>query len=127
MPGKTRRHKKTTMDLLIRLRDKCKELYADYDIVIRPVLKFGLALMVFMIINSELGYLSALNNLFVLIILAVICAILPLNGIVVIGTLLIVAHCFGLGMEVGGFAAILYLLMLLLYFRYAPSCCTRCT
>ena len=109
------------MDLLIRLRDKCKEVYADYDIVIRPVLKFGLAVMVFMIINSELGYLSTLNNLFVLIILAVICAILPLNGIVVIGTLLIIAHCFGLGMEVGGFAAILYLLMVLLYFRFAPK------
>ncbi|MCR4752056.1 MAG: hypothetical protein K5852_07150 [Eubacterium sp.] len=107
------------MNFLLGLRDKCREIYADYDLVIRPVLKFGLAVLIFMIINKELGYLSALNNLFVLIVLAVICAILPLNGMVLIGTLLIVAHCFGLGMEVGGFAAILYLLMLLLYFRFA--------
>ena len=109
------------MNLLIRLKDRCKDIYADYDLIIRPVLKFGLAVLIFMIINNELGYLSALNNLFVLIILAVICAILPLNGTVVIGVLLIVAHCFGLGVEVGGFAAILYLLMTLLYFRFAPK------
>ncbi len=109
------------MNLLIRLKETLKDIYADYDLIIRPVLKFGLAIMIFMIINNELGYLSALNNLFVLIILAVICAILPLNGIVVIGVLLIVAHCFGLGVEVGGFAAILYLLMTLLYFRFAPK------
>ena len=109
------------MNLLTRLKDTCKDIYADYDLIIRPVLKFGLAILIFMIINNELGYLSALNNLFVLIILAVICAILPLNGTVVIGVLLIVVHCFGLGMEVGGFAAILYLLMTLLYFRFAPK------
>ena len=109
------------MNLLIRLKDTLKDIYADYDLIIRPVLKFGLAVMIFLIINNELGYLSALNNLFVLIVLAVICAILPLNGIVVIGVLLIIAHCFGLGVEVGGFAAILYLLMTLLYYRFAPK------
>ena len=109
------------MNLLIRLKEFLKDIYADYDLIIRPVLKFGLAILIFMIINNELGYLSALNNLFVLVVLSVICAILPLNGIVVIGVLLIVAHCFGLGMEVGGFAAILYLLMTLLYFRFAPK------
>ena len=109
------------MNLLIILREKCKEIYTDYDLIIRPVLKFGLSLLIFIIINNELGYLSTLNNLFVLIVLAVICAILPLNGTVVIGVLLIIAHCFGLGLEVGGFALILYLLMTLLYFRFAPK------
>ena len=109
------------MDSFLIIKDKCKELYADYDIVIRPVLKFGLAVLSFLVINNELGYLSALNNLFVLMVLAVICAILPLNGIVLIGTLLIVAHCFGLGLEVGGFALVLYLLVMLLYFRFVPK------
>lgn len=109
------------MNLLIRLKDTLKDIYADYDLIVRPVLKFGLAVLIFLIINNELGYLSALNNLFVLIVLAVICAILPMNGIVVIGVLLIIAHCFGLGVEVGGFAAILYLLMTLLYFRFVPK------
>ena len=109
------------MNIIVKITDKFREIYADFDVVIRPVLKFGLAVLILLLINNELGYMSMLNNLFVLIVLAVICAILPLNGTVLIGTLLIVAHCFGLGVEVGAFALILYLLMLLLYFRFVPK------
>ena len=40
---------------------------------------------------------------------------------VVIGVFMIVLHCFGVGLEVGGFALLMYLLMLLLYFRFVPG------
>ena len=106
---------------LINIREKMKSLYAEYDVYFRPVLKFALALMLFTILNNWMGYLEVLNSLFVIVILAVICAILPLNGMVVIGILLIVAHSFGLGLEVGAFSAIIYLLMVLLYFRFVPG------
>ncbi len=108
------------MNGLLRFRESIKSFYAGYDVYIRPILKFALALLIFMEINEQLGYLSILNNIFVVIVLAVICAILPLNGTVVIGAVMIVAHCFFLGTEVGAFALILYLLMLLLYFRFVP-------
>ena len=103
---------------LANFREQIQELYANYDVYIRPLLKFALALIIFMSINNELGYLTILNSLFVIVILAVICSILPINGTVVIGVLLIVAHCFGLGVEVGGFALIIYLIMIILYFRF---------
>ena len=109
------------MNVIARIREGIKSFYASYDVYIRPVLKFALAVLIFIAINDQLGYMNALNNLFVILILAVICAILPLNGIVVIGTILIVAHCFGLGLEVGGFALILYIVMALLYFRFVPK------
>ena len=109
------------MNVFVRLREKLKEMYAEYDVFFRPVLKFALALVLFTVMNNWLGYLPALNSLFIIIILAVICAILPLNGMVVIGILLIVAHSFGLGLEVGAFSAIIYLLMVILYFRFVPQ------
>ena len=109
------------MNAIARLREGIKSFYASYDVYIRPVLKFAMAVLIFIAINGQLGYMNALNNLFVILILSVICAILPLNGIVVIGTTLIVAHCFGLGLEVGGFALILYIVMALLYFRFVPK------
>ena len=109
------------MNAIARLREGIKSFYASYDVYIRPVLKFAMAVLIFIAINGQLGYMNALNNLFVILILSVICAILPLNGIVVIGTALIVAHCFGLGLEVGGFALILYVVMVLLYFRFVPK------
>lgn len=109
------------MNSVIEIRDKLKLIYAKYENYIMPILKFTLALITFMLINSRLGYLSALNSMFVIVVLSVICAILPLNGIVVIGTILIVAQCFGLGLEVGGCALLVYLLMILLYFRFVPN------
>ena len=109
------------MTVFIELREKIKAFYARYDIYILPVVKFALAMVIFIGINNMLGYLTILNNLFVVAVLALICAILPLNGTVVIGVFMIVLHCFGVGLEVGGFALLMYLLMLLLYFRFVPG------
>jgi hypothetical protein len=109
------------MNSLLELRERMKEFYADYDVYIRPVLRFAIAIISFMAITNTIGYMSILNNLFVVVILAVICAILPLNGVVLIGCTLIVANGFGLSPIVGAFALALYLLMVLLYFRFVPK------
>jgi hypothetical protein len=102
------------------LKERLKAFYADYSAYILPVVKFALALILYVLINNRLGYLGALNKLYVLVILAAISAILPFNGTVLIGISLIVAHCFGLGVETGMFALVLYLVMVLLYFRFVP-------
>ena len=109
------------MNSLLELRERMNEFYADYDVYIRPVLRFAIAIISFMAITNTIGYMSILNNLFVVVILAVICAILPLNGVVLIGCALIVANGFGLSPIVGAFALALYLLMVLLYFRFVPK------
>ena len=103
---------------LVKLRDNLKAFYGDYSMYILPVLKFALAIALYFMITHRIGHLEVLNSLFVLLILAAISAILPLNGMALIGTGLIVGHCFGLGIEVGLFAAVLYLLLLVLYFRF---------
>lgn len=109
------------MNALYRFREEIKDLYARYDLYFRLVLKFGLALLTYIGINSQLGYLPALNNLLVLVVLAAVSTILPTNGIVVIGIALIIAHSIGLTMIMGLVAAVIYTLMLLLYFRFVPD------
>ncbi len=103
------------------IRKKLENLYAQYDIYILPALKFLLALILYLGINGLLGYMTQLNNIFVVLVLALISAVLPLNGIVVFSFLLCTAHCFGLGLEIGLCAVILFLLMALLYFRFVPG------
>ena len=109
------------MNELLELRERLIRFYTDYDVYIRPLFRFALAVITFITLNDKIGYVSQLNNLLVIIILSVICAILPVNGIVFIGTVLIVANSFGLNVGVGAFAVVLYLLMLLLYFRFVPK------
>ena len=103
------------------LRDILRDTYNRYDTLIQLVLKFAVAIFVFVEISNMLGYMELLNQPFILVILALICAILPWNGCVVIAVFLIVLHCFALGLEVGLVAAALFLIMLLFYFRLVSS------
>ena len=66
------------------------------------------------ILSRELGYIEILGKVPVMILLAVICAILPINGTVVIGIAVIIVNCFGIGIEIGALALMIYVLMLLL-------------
>jgi len=68
------------MTVLIELKEKLKEFYGSCSGIVLPIVKFLLALAVFRGINSNLGYLKMLNSMYVVLILSLICAILPLNG-----------------------------------------------
>ena len=75
------------MTVLIELKEKLKEFYGSCSGIVLPIVKFLLGLAVFMSINSKLGYLSVLNSMYIVLILSLICAILPLNGMVFLATL----------------------------------------
>ena len=82
--------------------------------IVLPIVKFLLALAVFRGINSNLGYLKMLNSMYVVLILSLICAILPLNGMVFLAMLVIIGHCFALHMVIAGLAALALLVLWLL-------------
>lgn len=108
------------MTLLYELKEKLRSFYGRSSAYLNPILKFGLALIVFININMMLGFLPLLNNVFVVLILALLCAILPMSAIVIFGCFLIVGHCYTLGIEVAAFAFVLLMLLVLLYLRFAP-------
>lgn len=70
------------MTMFLELKEKLKAIYAEYGTYILPAAKFLLALAVFLSINHTLDYVPALGNIFVVLILSLICAIIPLNGTV---------------------------------------------
>lgn len=109
------------MTLLLECKEKLKILYGRYGTYISPVLKFALALLIFTNINSRMGYLEVLNSIFIVLILALICSIIPLNGIAVFGGILIAGHCFGLNLAAGALAVILFLVIEILYLRFAQQ------
>ena len=78
------------MTVLIELKEKLKEFYGSCSGIVLPIVKFLLALAVFRGINSNLGYLKMLDSMYVVLILSLICAILPLNGMVFLAMLVII-------------------------------------
>lgn len=65
------------MTALLEFKQKIKGIYAQYEMYLLPLLKFVLALVYFIWINTNMGYMTALDNIFVLLILSLICCILP--------------------------------------------------
>ncbi|MGN1140579.1 MAG: hypothetical protein ACI4TF_05225 [Oliverpabstia sp.] len=109
------------MTLLLEFKEKLKQVYAKYSTFLLPVFKFILAMVVFKSINMSLDFVEQLDSIFILLILSLICSIMPLNTMVIFGILLIVAQCYGIGIEVAGFALALILIMVILYIRFTPQ------
>jgi len=56
------------MTALLEFKQKIKGIYAQYEMYLLPLLKFVLALVYFIWINTNMGYMTALDNIFVVLI-----------------------------------------------------------
>lgn len=102
---------------LFELRGSIKRFYAKYDVYVKPVLKFILALISFLMINSKIGFMLQLKNPLAAVGLSLVCALLPLNCMVVFSGFMIIAHAYALSLEVCAVMAGILCVMYLLYFR----------
>lgn len=109
------------MTALLELKQKIKSLYSQYEIYILPVLRFALAMVYFFWINANMGYMTQLNNIFLVVILALICSIMPSAVMTFVGFALMIAHGYALGIEVAGFMFVLILFMVILFLRFSAG------
>lgn len=109
------------MSNLLEIRENIKRLYGKYEMYITPALKFVLALVAIIMINSELGYMNILKNVFVVLMASVACAILPWGFTLVISALFVVGHIYEMAMECALIALAIFVIMFLLYFRFTPK------
>lgn len=109
------------MTRLIELREKVRRFYGRHSRMIMIAVKFALALFTFLSINHHVGYMSALNHIYVALLFAVICAFLPMNLTIFIGASMVVIHLYALSMETAVTALLFFLIMFFLYFRFTPK------
>ena len=109
------------MTSLLELKQYIKRFYVKNETYLTYIWKFLLALISIAFINNKLGYMSSLNNFAIVMMASLLCAILPANFIVVISAVFILGHLFTLAPECALIAAIVFVLMFLLYFRFSPK------
>ena len=97
---KDKREDSRMENALLELKEKMKLVYAGYGSYLVVLFKFLLALVVFEEINGILPYVEVLDQLFVVLLVALICSIMPWNLMVFCGMGLIVGQCYGVGIEV---------------------------
>lgn len=109
------------MTSLLVFREQLKKFYGKYELYITPVLKFLLALMTLIMINSSIGYMSELKNFAVVLVLALMCSFLPMNFIVLMAAAVTLGHLYKFSMECAIVALAVFLLLFILYFRFSPQ------
>lgn len=106
------------MTRLLEIKEWLKGFFEKYDVYAVPILKFLLALITFITINTTLGFMSTLKSPIIVIILSLFCSILPITMTIIFAALFLIAHFYAVSIEVAIIGIILMILMMLLYFRF---------
>lgn len=109
------------MTTLLEMKQHLKIFYSRYDIYLIPALKFILAFSAFVMINGQIGFMEKVSSPAISLLLALLCALLPVNLTAVFGGLLIGAHAFALSLETFAVTAGMMFIMYAVYFRVDPK------
>ena len=89
------------MSSLLEMRERLRNFYSKYEIYITPLFKFVLALVSLMCINGNIGYMDRLNNIIIVLVIALMCSFLPMNFIVLVSAGFVCAHLYTASLECG--------------------------
>lgn len=109
------------MVALLEIREKLVRFYGKNDAYVTPIAKFLLAFISFVLINVNIGYMSKISNMPVALILAAVCSILPVNGMIAIAAIVILLNLYALSLEVFLVGLLLFLVIYFVYFRFSPK------
>ena len=109
------------MSSLLEIRENIRNFYSRNEVYLQPLFKFLLALVALLMINGNLGFMSKIDNIFIVLVLALMCSFLPVNLLVVIAAVFVILHFYAVSMECAVVGGAVFLLMLLLYYRFAPK------
>lgn len=112
------------MTSLLELRENLKSFYSKNDVFVVPVMKFFLAFVALLTVNGQLGYMTQLDNIAVVLIVALMCSFLPWGSIAFFAMLFSLLHMYSLAIEVAVVGLCVYLLMMLLFLRFTTKTTT---
>lgn len=108
------------MTKLLEIKDQLIRFYSKYETYLYPVVKFVMAFVLFVIINRNIGFMERISSLPIAIILALVCAVLPINATIWLGALVVLADMYALSLEVAVVTLVLFAVVFFMYFRFAP-------
>ncbi|MCR5720439.1 MAG: hypothetical protein K6F84_07725 [Lachnospiraceae bacterium] len=106
------------MTQLLEIRDRIKDFYARNDAFIVPIAKFVTALIVLLVLNNNMGYMTKINNIAIVLIVSLSCSFLPMGAIVFFGAMFSLLHMYALSLEVLIIGFAIYLCVFLLVGRF---------
>ena len=109
------------MTTLLEIKEKLIRFYGKNEIYLLPVIKFVFALFTFLMINNSIGYMKFISRTPVALILALVCSVIQVNGTIVLAALVSLLDFYALSLEVCLVGLLLFAVIYLIYFRFAPK------
>ncbi|MGN0437857.1 MAG: hypothetical protein ACI4F4_04980 [Lachnospiraceae bacterium] len=109
------------MTTLWTFRDNAKTIYSRYDYIFTPILKFILSFLVIMNINSRTGYMAFLNQNYIVFLLSILCAFLPIEFLAGISFVVLIGQSFKTSLDACLLGVILILIFYFGYMRFVPK------
>ncbi len=106
---------------LLEVREKLRFFYGKYEIYVAAAIRFFLGIVVFSVINSQIGYMEQLDQPAVVLLASLVCAFLPINAMVVLACGMVLLHLYALALEACAIGLCVFLLLLFMYGKFAPK------
>lgn len=117
----TDKNEEDDMTTLLVAKQYVKNFISKYEVYLKPLLKLVLALASLMMINAKIGYMHRLDNISIVLIVALMCSFMPMNFIIFVAAAFTVLHMYALSLECAAITLVVFLVLFLLYFRFSPK------
>lgn len=108
------------MGLLV-LKERLKEFYARFHIYITPVIKFIFSYLAFFLMNRNIGFMAKLTAPYVPLVLALFSSVLPYGALSFLAALFMLAHLWGISLEITVAMGVFIVVVALLYYGFQPG------
>lgn len=108
------------MSLLV-LKERLITIYQKIDVYAKPVIRFFMALVLFMVINSSYGYDSRFKSIPVVLLLSLFCAFLPIPIMIIIAAVISFFHFYFVSKILSILVVVVFLILYLLFARFTPK------
>lgn len=109
------------MEFLLELKENIRRIYNRFDKIIVPVIRFFIALVSFLMLNSNIGYMAKIKNPLIAIILSIACAFLPSWFTILVLSIFMILHLYAISIEFTIVALCVILVMYLMFFRFSSK------
>lgn len=103
------------------IKNKIVCFISEYETFLAPVARFLIAVGVFFLIREEMGYSTLAGKIPVLLVMALVCALLPLKVMIWFAAALITVNLYALSMSCALVFILLFMVIFLIYFRFTPK------
>ena len=109
------------MDNIYVIRERIEAVYGKHSKSFDKAFQFILAMITFTMINQNTGFMKSLSSPVISLGLAVVATFLPPAVMVVLATILLLAHTLAASIGIFAVAALIFLIMYIFYIRLAPK------